>query len=102
MMTFDESTNSLVFNRIKNPVKDLSPYVLDDIKASYNRMLGTYNKVTKKFEGGTLLQECDRFNETLMADGQCSLIPFGEALSNGYLCSGDLLSAFSIKKSRGH
>ena len=73
MMTFDESTNSLVFNRIKNPVKDLSPYVLDDIKASYDRMLGTYNKVTKKFEGGILLQECDRFNETLMADGQCPL-----------------------------
>ena len=31
-----------------------------------------------------------------------SLIPLGEALSSGYLCSGDLLSAFSIKKSRGH
>ena len=72
-MTFDESTRSLVFNRIKNPVKDLSPYVLDDIRASYDRMLGTYNKVTKKFEGGTLLQECNRFNEMLMADGQCPL-----------------------------
>lgn len=82
MVKFDSKSNSLVFNRINNPVKDLSGYILKDIKEAYNRMTGVYNPTTNTYIGGTILAECDRYNKMLKENG-CAPLKFVLERSSG-------------------